>query len=94
MLLQWQTWATSPPAMTITLPAEQDSILNRLVALGRFASPQEAVAEAVRRLETDEALDYLNPKPLSSEDAAQIYAMDPEWETVERSMAGRARPEP
>ena len=79
--------------MTITLPAEQDSILARLVAMGRFGSPQEAVTEAVRRLESDEALDYLNPKPLSAEEAAQIYAADAEWEKVERSSAGRARPE-
>ena len=79
--------------MTITLPAEHDSILARLVATGRFGSPQEAVSEAVRRLETDEALEYLNPKPLSAEEAAQIYAADAEWEKVERSVARRARPE-
>lgn len=79
--------------MTITLPAEQDSILSRLVALGRFASPQEAVTEAVRRLGTDEALGYLNPKPLTAEEAAQVYAGDAEWEKVERAVAGRARPE-
>ena len=79
--------------MTITLPAEQDRILARLVACGRFASPQEAVSEAVRRLEADEALEYLNPKPFSAEEAAQIYAADAEWEKVERFTAGRARPE-
>ena len=79
--------------MTITLPTEQDSFLARLVAMGRFASAQEAVAEAVRRLETDEAMDYLNPKPLSAEEAARIYAADAEWEKVERAAAGRARPE-
>ena len=79
--------------MTITLPAEQDSILSRLVALGRFASPQEAVTEAVRRLESEEALDYLNPKPLTAEEADQVYALDAEWEQVERAMAGRVLPE-
>ncbi len=79
--------------MTITLPAEQDSILARLVALGHFSSPDEAVTEAVRRLEKEEAQDYLNPKPLTDEEAAQVYASDAEWEKVELSLAGRARPE-
>jgi Arc/MetJ-type ribon-helix-helix transcriptional regulator len=79
--------------MTINLPAEQGSILSRLVSLGRFASAEEAIVEAVRRLEADEAIDHLNPKPLSAEDAEQIYGADDEWEKVERSMAGRARPE-
>lgn len=79
--------------MTITLPAEEDSILARLVALGRFESPQEAVSEAVRRLEKEEVLDYLNPKPMTLEEADQVYAADAEWEQVERALAGRARPE-
>ena len=79
--------------MTITLPAEQDSILARLVALGRFESPQAAVSEAVRRLEKEEVLDYLNPKPLTPEEANQVYAADLAWEQVERALAGRARPE-
>jgi Arc/MetJ-type ribon-helix-helix transcriptional regulator len=79
--------------MTITLPTEQDRFLSRLVASGRFASPQEAVTEAVRRLETEEALGYLNPKPLTAEEAAEVYAADVEWEKVERAVSGRARPE-
>ena len=79
--------------MTITLPAEQDSILNRLVALGRFASPQEAVTEAVRRLESSESADFLNPRPLTAEEAERVYAVDAEWEKVEQAVAGRARPE-
>jgi Arc/MetJ-type ribon-helix-helix transcriptional regulator len=79
--------------MTISLPAEQDRFLKRLVEVGRFATPDEAVTEAVRRLETDEALDHLSPRPLTLEEAEQIYAPDAEWEAVERSMAGRARPE-
>lgn len=79
--------------MTITLPAEQDSFLSRLVATGRFASPQDAVMEAVRRLATEEALGYLIPTPLTAEEADQVYAVDVEWEKVERAMAGRAKPE-
>lgn len=79
--------------MTITLPAEQDSILTRLVAMGRFRSPQEAVSEAVRRLERQINQDDLVPAPLTDEEAAQIYAPDAEWEKIERSLAGRARPE-
>lgn len=79
--------------MTITRPAEQDSFLAQLVALGRFASPQEAIAEALRRLESDEALGCLIPKPLTAEEAAQVYAPDAEWEKVERATSGRAAPE-
>lgn len=79
--------------MTITLPAEQDSILTRLIAKGRFDSPQEAVAEAVRRLEKQMDQEDLIPAPLTDEEAAQIYASDAEWEKIERSLAGRATPE-
>ena len=79
--------------MTITLPAEEDSILARLVALGRFPSPHEAVTEAVRRLERDIAKDDLLPVPLTAEQAVQVYAADAVWELVERSLAGRAKPE-
>ena len=79
--------------MTITLPAEEDSILARRVALGRFHSPHEAVTEAVRRLALDIAKDDLLPVPLTAEQAEQVYAADSEWEMVERSLAGRAKPE-
>ncbi len=79
--------------MTISLPAEQTSFLSRLVSAGRFASPEEAVTEAVRRLEADEAVGYLNPAPLTTAEAALVYAPDPKWERMERAVAGRARPE-
>ncbi len=79
--------------MTITLPAAQDSFLNRLVALGRYASLDEAIVEAVRRLETEEALEYLNPRPMTADEAEQVYAADPAWEAVELSLSGRVEPE-
>ena len=79
--------------MTITLPAEQESLFSRLIALGRFASPQEVVTEALRRLETEEMGDYLNPAPLTVEEAEKVYGADAAWEKVELAAAGRARPE-
>jgi Arc/MetJ-type ribon-helix-helix transcriptional regulator len=79
--------------MTITLPAEQDSILSRLVQLGRFRSPQEAVSEAVIRLERQLNHDDIIPSPLTDDEAAEVYGEDAEWEKVELSMAGRATPE-
>jgi Arc/MetJ-type ribon-helix-helix transcriptional regulator len=79
--------------MTITLPSEQDSILTRLVAQGRFRSPQEAVSEAVRRLEIDLERGDLMPAALSDDEAEQVYSPDAEWEKIELSLAGRARPE-
>jgi len=79
--------------MTITLPIEQDSFLNRLIELGRFTSRDEAVAEAVRRLAADESVTWLNPAPLSQDEADQVYAADAAWEAVEQSLAGLAGPE-
>ena len=79
--------------MTITLRAEQDRFLNRLIEMGRFVSPDEAVAEAVRRLAADEAVAWLNPKPLSVSEAELVYGTDAAWESVEQSLAGMARPE-
>jgi Arc/MetJ-type ribon-helix-helix transcriptional regulator len=80
-------------SMTITLPAEQDSLVARLVSLGRFKSPQEAVTEAVKRLAAEETQNWLNPMPLTDEEAASVYAVDADWEAVEKAAAGRARPE-
>lgn len=79
--------------MTITLPAEQDSFLGRLVDMGRFPSREAAVVKAVELLETEESLSWLHPEPLSREEAEQIYSRDAEWEAVENSAAGLAAPE-
>lgn len=79
--------------MTVTLPENQSVFLNHLVASGRFSSRDDALAEAVRRLETDEALGYLNPTPLTVQEAEEVYGSDPEWEAVENSLTGQMRPE-
>ena len=79
--------------MTISLPAEQDSFLGRLVAMGRFPSREAAVVEAVELLKTEESRGWLQPQPLSDAEAEQVYAADPEWETTENSLAGLAAPE-
>lgn len=79
--------------MTITLPAEQDSFLGRLVAMGRFPSQEAAVVKAVELLETEETLNWLHPEPLSREEAESVYSHDSAWESVEHSMAGLAVPE-
>ncbi len=79
--------------MTISLPAEQESFLGRLVALGRFPSREAAVVEAVELLKTEESRSWLHPQPLSDAEAEQVYAADPEWEKTETSLAGLAVPE-
>jgi putative addiction module CopG family antidote len=79
--------------MNVTLPESQSVFLANLVAAGRFASQDEAVAEAIRRLEADEAMDYLNPPPLTLKEAEAVYGSDPEWEAVELALAGQIKPE-
>lgn len=42
--------------MDIQIPDEQRSIIESLVASGRFASPQEAISEGIRLLASSEKL--------------------------------------
>lgn len=79
--------------MIITLPAQQDSFLGRLVAMGRFPSREAAVVKAVELLETEESINWLQPKPLSQADAESVYDSDIAWEAVETAHAGLAAPE-
>jgi len=74
--------------MTITLPIEQESLLSRLVALGRYASREEALADAVRRLAED-----AGPQPFTDVELDEVYARDEAWERVECALAGQAVPE-
>ena len=46
-----------------------------MVRLGRFNNQSEVVREALRRMERDEA-PFLNPPPLTEEEARRIYAPD------------------
>jgi Arc/MetJ-type ribon-helix-helix transcriptional regulator len=74
--------------MTVTLPIEQESILTRLVALGRYRSREEALADAVRRLAEDAV-----PAPMTEAELEVVYAHDEAWEKVECALAGQAAPE-
>lgn len=78
--------------MTITLPTEQENILSRLVAMGRYATREAALVDAVRRLEVEDHLPAFT-EPLSVEEVNQVYAADEHWESVERAHAGRVAPE-
>ena len=55
--------------MTIHLPEDVERYVQSQVQAGRFASPDEAIAEAVRRLrqaEQDQLLARRPPRPSSS----------------------------
>ncbi|HWB06016.1 MAG TPA: ribbon-helix-helix domain-containing protein [Verrucomicrobiales bacterium] len=79
--------------MTITLPSEEAGILSRLVAAGRYATREAALAEAVRRLENEDNESVFVTEPLSAAEADEVYSVDEPWESVERAIAGQARPE-
>jgi putative addiction module CopG family antidote len=60
--------------MTIQLPNELESYVQSQVACGRFASPDEAIAEAVRRLRQAEQEPATRPPPTKSEFKRQLLA--------------------
>jgi Arc/MetJ-type ribon-helix-helix transcriptional regulator len=79
--------------MTITLAGEPESILERLIAAGRFATREQAITEALRRMWTDDEANHVLPKPFTLEEAEAVYATDPKWEKVEAALAGHCAPE-
>jgi putative addiction module CopG family antidote len=75
--------------MAFALARENEQFINRMIRLGRFNNQSEVVREALRRMERDEN-SYLNPEPLTEEEAKRIYAPDPQADARELSMARAA----
>jgi putative addiction module CopG family antidote len=75
--------------MAFALAKEQEEFIGRMVSKGRFSNQSEVVREALRRMEREES-SYLNPDPLTPEEAERIYAANPEEDAREVAMASAA----
>jgi len=75
--------------MAYALAKENERFISRMIRQGRFNNQSEVVREALRRMEREEA-SYLNPPPMSDEDAQRIYRADPEADEREASLARAA----
>lgn len=75
--------------MAFALAKENEQFINRMLRLGRFNNQSEVVREALRRMEREEN-SYLNPGPLTEEEAKRIYASNREEDARELSMARAA----
>jgi putative addiction module CopG family antidote len=71
--------------MGYSLAKENSVFVKRMLKLGRFNNQSEVIREALRRMERQEKA-YLNPQPLSDEDAERIYAPDPARDKAEATM--------
>ena len=70
--------------MGYALAKENSAFVRRMLKLGRFINQSEVIREALRRMERQEKA-YLNPPPLSEEDANRIYAAEPRQDRLERA---------
>jgi putative addiction module CopG family antidote len=72
--------------MAYALAKENEDFIARMLRLGRFNNQSEVVREALRRMERDEA-SYLNPPPLTPQQAERIYAPDTKEDARELTFA-------
>ena len=72
--------------MAFALAKENEVFISRMLRLGRFNNQSEVVREALRRMEREET-SYLNPEPLTAEEATRIYAPNAEEDARESAMA-------
>ena len=70
--------------MGYALAKEQQTFITRLVKAGKFNNQSEAVREAIRRMQQQEA-DYLTPPPLTPAQVEAIYG----GEDMQANAAGR-----
>jgi len=76
--------------MAYALAKENEQFIQRMVKRGRFNNQSEVVREALRRMEREET-SYLNPPPLSEEEADRIFAPNPVWDRLELSAVRKSK---
>jgi putative addiction module CopG family antidote len=76
--------------MAFALAKENERFIERMVQQGRFNNQSEVVREALRRMERDENA-YLNPSPLTPEEARRSFAPDPVTEREEHALVRAAQ---
>lgn len=81
------SWHIAP--VGYSLAKENSAFVERMLRQGRFNNQSEVVREALRRMEREEKA-YLNPAPLSEEDAERIYGPNPKADRFERVSGQRA----
>src|SRR5437763_15691177 len=72
--------------MAFALAKENEAFIEKMLRMGRFNNQSEIVREALRRMEREEN-SYLNPPSLSPEQAAKIYAPNPDENARELATA-------
>ena len=70
--------------MAFALAKKNEQFIDRMIRQGRFSNQSEVVREALRRMEREENA-YLNPPPLTSEEAERCFGPDPAQEFVEHA---------
>jgi putative addiction module CopG family antidote len=60
--------------MAFALAKQNEDFIERMVRSGRFNNQSEVVREALRRMERDE-VSFLNPSPLTEQEAQRMYAL-------------------
>jgi putative addiction module CopG family antidote len=72
--------------MAYALTKENQDFIEKMVRLGRFNNQSEVIREALRRMQREEGA-YLNPPPLTRQEAAAIYGPNQVEEERERMAA-------
>ena len=75
--------------MAFALAKENEEFISRMVRQGRFNNQSEVVREALRRMERGEN-SYLNPQPLSEQEAERIYVRNSAADQLELTGAKKS----
>ena len=76
--------------MAFALAKENELFIERMIRQGRFNNQSEVVREALRRMEREES-SYLNPAPLTAEEAKTCFAPDRLQDAIEHAFVVAAQ---